>query len=585
MYSSKSFSKICLFIVGSVFAFIFSKESFTNREKENCTAAFDQFGYYSYLPATFIYDDLAFQKPWKNQLQNRYCNQEVVYQFVDIEGGKKVNMYQMGLAYVHLPAFLIANSVAKPLGYEQNGMSYPYRVAIKLTALLFIFLGLIYCRKTLLLFFSDWIAGLILILIYGASNVFVTFYYGDLMPHLYLFTLNTIFIYTLLKFLENGQRKYWIISALILGLTVVIRPTQAIWGIIPLVLFMSKYKFRWRTIQLLMIYPITILLLNFPQMLYWKFYGGNWIIMNLHSETLSLLRPYTLEFLFSYKKGWLLYSPLFLFSFIGIWYAWKSNKPLTFALVFFAALNIYILSSWDCWWYAASFSSRVMVDSYIVFALLLGFFIKHLTKTRLYQTLGLGIGACILFLNAFQSLQYFRGIIDNGRMTKDHYWYVFGKLHFKKYDTSLLEIDREDIDWDKKVFLPNTNAAKLGYKMRTKRLFQLPSKVKFDQSTQFVDIWQCKILDLITTDEGKIRVQLKMDRKIDVGKVFLVFKIIDREKIYFERYMDLNSEIFEFNLPIIRHEQDHMSVFIFNPNRKYGSIDSIQISTVFIERE
>ena len=242
MNSFKSFSKICLFVIGSVFAFIFLKESFVQKEQRSCVAAYDQFGYYAYLPATFIYDDLAFQKPWKEKLQSYYCEQEIVYQFVDLEGGKKVNMYHMGLSYLHLPGFLIANSLAKPLGYKQDGMSPPYRVAIKFTALFFILLGLIFFRKTLLLFFNDWIAGLVMLLVYGASNLFVTFYYGDLMPHLYLFTLNTIFIYCIVSYLKKEQWRYLLSAIFILGLTVAIRPTQAIWGIVPFILFLYQYK-------------------------------------------------------------------------------------------------------------------------------------------------------------------------------------------------------------------------------------------------------------------------------------------------------------------------------------------------------
>lgn len=585
MNSFKSFSKICLFVIGSVFAFIFLKESYVQNEQRSCVAAYDQFGYYAYLPATFIYDDLAFQKPWKEKLQSYYCEQEIVYQFVDLEGGKKVNMYHMGLSYLHLPGFLIANSLAEPLGYKQDGMSQPYRVAIKFTALFFILLGLIFFRKTLLLFFTDWITGLVMLLVYGASNLFVTFYYGDLMPHLYLFTLNTIFIYSLVSYFKKEQWRYLFSAIFILGLTVAIRPTQAIWGIVPFILFLYQYKLSWKALKLLVLFPLGALLINFPQLLYWKIEGGSWVIMNLHSETLSFLHPYTIDFLISYKKGWLLYSPLFIFSFVGIWFGLRQNKQFVKAISVFALLNIYVLSSWDCWWYAASFGSRVMVDSYIIFGVLIGFFIQGIWQSKKILVPTLSVFALIMGFSVFQSFQYFEGIIDNERMTKDHYWYVFGKLYFKKYDTSLLEIQREDLEWDKKVLTSKTNASKYGYKIGRKELFHTMNKIQFDHQTQFLDIWKSLIFDQVSTDEAKIMVNINMDRNLNSGESFLVFKIEDKGKMYFEQYMDLSSEHFEFNLPNMRHEKDMLKVFVYNPKNKEAIINRILIKIVYLKRK
>ena len=180
------------------------------------------------------------------------------------------------------------------------------------------------------------------------------------MPHLYLFTLNTIFLYSIVSYLKKEKWHYLLSAIFILGLSVAIRPTQAIWGIVPFILFLYQYKLSWKTLKLLVLFPIGALLINFPQLLYWKLEGGSWLIMNLHSESLSFLHPYTIDFLISYKKGWLLYSPVFLFSFVGIWFGPRQNKQLVTAISVFALLTIYVLSSWDSWWYAASFPRGVV---------------------------------------------------------------------------------------------------------------------------------------------------------------------------------------------------------------------------------
>lgn len=586
MNSFKSFSKICLFVIGSVFAIIFLKESFVQKEQRSCVAAYDQFGYYAYLPATFIYDDLAFQKPWKEKLQSSYCEQEIVYQFVDLEGGKKVNMYHMGLSYLHLPGFLIANSLAKPLGYKQDGMSPPYRVAIKFTALFFILLGLIFFRKTLLLFFNDWIAGLVMLLVYGASNLFVTFYFGDLMPHLYLFTLNTIFIYSIVSYLKKEQWRYLLSAIFILGLTVAIRPTQAIWGIVPFILFLYQYKLSWKALKLLVLFPLGALLINFPQLLYWKLEGGSWVIMNLHSETLSFLHPYTIDFLISYKKGWLLYSPLFIFSFVGIWFGLRQNKQLVTAISVFALLNIYVLSSWDCWWYSASFGSRVMVDSYIVFGVLIGFFIQKISQSKKVLIPTLSIFAVFMGLSVFQSFQYFEGIIDNERMTQDYYWSVFGRTSADQIDRSLLEIDRSDLNWDQNILANHSLANQKGYKLIEKAVYRSQKRIEFGADEEYITIMECKIGEELPTDEAKIRVKFSSSTD-SLGAAHFINLKIEGNKKYFEHscsFLGKDSRT-NFNLPVIRQASDELKVFIYNPNKVPGFIEDIEISAIYLQRK
>ncbi len=586
MNSFKSFSKICLFVIGSVFAFIFLKESFVQKEQRSCVAAYDQFGYYAYLPATFIYDDLAFQKPWKEKIQLYYCDQEIVYQFVDIEGGKKVNMYHMGLSYLHLPGFLVANSLAKPLGYKQDGMSPPYRVAIKCTALFFILLGLIFFRKTLLIFFNDWITGLVMILVYGASNLFVTFYYGDLMPHLYLFTLNTIFIYSIVSYLKKEQWRYLLSAIFILGLTVAIRPTQAIWGIVPFILLLYQYKLSWKMLKLLVLFPLGALLINFPQLLYWKLEGGSWLIMNLHSESLSFLHPYTIDFLISYKKGWLLYSPVFIFSFVGIWFGLRQNKQLVTAISVLALLTIYVLSSWDCWWYAASFGSRVMVDSYIVFGLLIGFFIQGISRSNKTLVPTLSIFTLFIGLSVFESFQYFEGIIDNERMTGDYYWSVFGKTSADQLDRSLLEIDRSDLNWDQKILANHSLANQKGYKLIEKSLYRSQKRIDFGADEEFISISEKEVGQLLPTDEASIRIFFNSS-KDTLGRELFVCAKIEGKKTYYEHYIIFNGNNTEsmFNLPNIRQSSDELKVFIYNPNKIPGFIEDIEIKAIYLQRK
>jgi hypothetical protein len=212
-------------------------------ENKTCVVAYDQLGYYSYLPATFIYDDLKFEGEWIEEIQTN-CGNPGTYQFHTLENGNKVNIYHMGLSYLHLPGFLIADQWAKrSVLHERNGVSLPYFIALRLTAALFVLLGIFFMRQLLLHFFTDKIVAITLLLLYGATNMFITFFYGELMPHLYLFTLNTMMLFYWVKYHKSKRFHLLILSAIIFGLTTVIRPTQAIWGIIPFfLLFFGSEK-------------------------------------------------------------------------------------------------------------------------------------------------------------------------------------------------------------------------------------------------------------------------------------------------------------------------------------------------------
>jgi hypothetical protein len=78
--------------------------------------------------------------------------------------------YSCGLALQYLPYFLIAHTIAKPLGYPNDGFSVPYQLAITLGALITACIGLWYTRKSLLNYFSESTTSFSLLFIVFATN-------------------------------------------------------------------------------------------------------------------------------------------------------------------------------------------------------------------------------------------------------------------------------------------------------------------------------------------------------------------------------------------------------------------------------
>lgn len=569
-------------VIAVVFCWTYIQDSFKFESEESCMVAYDQLGYYGYLPAFFIYDDLDFEGEWVEEIQNN-CGNPGTYQFKTMENGNKVNIYHMGLSFLQLPGFLIADQIADSSDtYERNGVSAPYFISVRLTAVLFVLLGLFFLRRTLLSFFTDKVVAVTLLLLYGGTNLFITFFYGELMPHLYLFTLNTIFIYYLLKYYRSKKLRFLIVSALIFGLTTTIRPTQAVWGIIPFVLLFFQSEKKLNSFLYLLIFPVAIILFNLPQFFYWKVMSGDWLVLNLHSETLNLLRPYTFDFLFSYKKGWLLYSPLLIFSFFGLKKLYSRDNWKAWAFGSFILLNIWVLSSWDCWWYASSFGSRVMVDSYVIYGILLGFLVQLLfTYSKQLILIGSLLSVGLIYLSSLQSYQYYKGIISLSTMTKDHYWYIFGRWNIPNIDNSTLELNRENTNWPSTLLEGNSLAAQKGYTIHKQENIISVSSLSFSEEEEYVGIYENRLDKLFSTDETLLEFTFDVDFSNQKGELFIVLRLGNKD-FYFVEYIPVEEGQttiqHRVNLPIVQRMSDTMKLFVWNLGGNSGEVNNFRVS-------
>ncbi|MEN9978648.1 MAG: hypothetical protein RLZZ569_1273, partial [Bacteroidota bacterium] len=457
MHESKIQKRLLLlvsFLIFSSFAYFFGRKlPGIIAEKDKCICAYDGFGYYMYLPSLIHSGDLNMQPAWADSLQKNYCDGAIMYQLVPRENGNFIAVYQMGQAFVEAPAFFIGHFFAKTLGYKADGFSKPYHVAFLLNALLFIFLGLFYLKKLLRLFFSIQLTILLLLIVYVGTNYWITAALSYSLQHIYLFALIAAMAYYFFKAVQSTQfhHKSIVITAVLFGLTTVIRPTHVLLFIFPLIYLWSYFPTKKQLFGILALFPLSSFLWNLPQIIYWKMIGGNWLITNLHTEEIILIDPHLWDFLFSFRKGWLLYTPVFLLLIPGFYSLRNINKSLYRSLIVLTIIAVWVVSSWETWWYAASYSQRVMVDYYPLLLLPIGFFLQNLTKKK---TLTRGVGSFLfiaLSLNVIQSIQFVKGYLHEGRMSKAHYAYIFGRTDIPDYDDSRLLIDRSSFMWEERV--------------------------------------------------------------------------------------------------------------------------------------
>jgi len=416
--------------------------------------AWDTFGYYLYLPLTFIYHDLGIQhKEIIDHIFELYNPSSTFYQATHIPGGNWMMKYSMGMAILYSPGFFVAHVLAPVLGYPADGFSTPYQVGIVVNSIVLFMVGFWYFRKVLLYFFSDGITAMVLVLIYFGTNYYSYTNWSAEMSHSYLFTFYALILWNTIHWYKHFKMKNMVALGFLIGLATLARPTELISVLIPLLwgvdskkAFVEKFHALKTTYRKQMIVFIIIMAaIGSLQIIYWKIYSGSFIYYSYVNpgEGFEFLSPYLIKVLFSFRKGWFIYTPVMMFAVAGFWVLYKYNKKVFYSLFIFFALNLYIISSWSCWWYAQSMSQRALVQSYAVMGIPLGYFIHWVMgKRKIWKGLFLLVVLFFVGLNIFQNWQIRKGILSGDRMTFEYYLKTFGRTKISPDDKKSLLVNR-----------------------------------------------------------------------------------------------------------------------------------------------
>jgi hypothetical protein len=385
--------------------------------------------YYAYLPATFIYDDITF-----GFTKNLPPNFEGRIWTLNAPNGKQVLKMSCGNAICWIPFFGIAHLYALNSDkYEANGYSVPYSFSIFIAALFYLGIGLFYLGKLLLRYFHDFTVGIALFLIVLATNLLYYVIQEPGLSHVISFGLISAFLYFSIKWLDAPTYMRSIIMGLLAGLITLIRPTNFIVLLLPVLIGISnwsdiypKIQFLWNNKFKIIIMGLMAFVVFIPQLVYWKYIIGQYVYYSYQDQSFFFSHPHIIDGLFSYRKGWLLYTPIMVFAIIGFLILKKYARGFTFAFSVFMLINVYLIFSWWCWWYGGSFGSRPMIDSYGIMAFPLAALVEYSIFQKKWIKYILGfIFIFILYLNQFQLFQYRIGIFHWDSMSKELYWSLF----------------------------------------------------------------------------------------------------------------------------------------------------------------
>lgn len=386
----------------------------------------DVISYYAYLPAAIIFHDFSFQfiKDLPPDFEGRIW-------YSTAPNGKPVLRMTMGLAILWLPFFLFAHGLAPFLGESALGYSSPYSLSIFIAAIFYLLIGLIFLRKILLKYFTDWITAITLAVIVLATNLMYYVISEPGMSHIYSFSLITVFFYSTLKWIGKPTLILSIVLGMMAGLIVLIRPVNGLVLVLPALIGVNSFSgFKNRVVQnwkFIVVAAFSAFLMALPQIIYWKIQTGHFLFNSyMESGRFYFLHPEIPNGLFGFRKGWLIYTPVMIFAIAGFFVIKRYAKGLGNAILVFLVLFIYFIFSWWCWWYAGSFGSRPMVETYGILALPLAASLTFLFQKKVWIKVFSGVLLMALVsLNQFQMGQYRTSLLHWDGMTKEAYKAIF----------------------------------------------------------------------------------------------------------------------------------------------------------------
>lgn len=400
--------------------------------------------YYHYLPAIFIYDDLKFEEPVAEWGKRHF------YMKTDDEGNQFVKM-TAGPAILYSPFFLTGHLWASISDkHPADGFSAPYRMALLAAALAYALLGLYFLKRFLSYYVKPGIAALTAVLIFVGTNM-PHYSFVEPMSHVFSFALVSLVLWRFQVYRQQAHLREVLIIGLAGGLIILVRPTNIIALLFPLILLIKDARLsakQWWQHGSLAI--ALILVAVSPQLFYWKYMTGHWVVYSYTEEGFFFLDPKIWKGLFSYRKGWFVYSPLLFVSLPGFILLLKKFTWEGVATLFTLLIALWVTFSWWCWWYGGSFGARPLIEFLPFMALALAFSVEWLLGQKAYfKVPGFLIISFLCVWSVFMNKQYKSTIIHWDSMSKELFWKQFFIDHYVK-------------DHDKYLDPPNYDAALKG---------------------------------------------------------------------------------------------------------------------------
>ncbi len=450
--------------------------------------------YYSFLPALFIHGDIQFNYFG----QEEHAHAEPV-PLIPTNHGFTVKR-SIGQAVMFLPWFLAGYGVASLQDESLNGYETPFEISIIIGALIYAFLAMWFLRRILLSMVGEMAASMALVTLFLATNLFYYSAIHGAMTHVHSTFLFSLFIWLTIQWYKQPSIKKSALLGLVLGMIIIVRPTNAIVSLAFLLYdpstLASRFRLWFSCWKEMIALAFALLLPLSMQMGLWWMQTDKPVFYSYGDERFFWTDSEVLNGLFSYRNGLFPYAPMLILVFPGLVYMWRKKPHLWLSIFLFMFLNTYIIYSWWCWWYGGALGSRAAIEGYVFMIIPVAFLYQHLQSRKIQRALIGGLLAAAVILNLSNVRWFTQGVLHYDAMTSSAYLNLLAhgkqpEFHFDRmrepdYEGAL-RLGRERYnDWHKMTPdapFSNTLVLRQIDKIDTTIAFGIFSSLKFPEAT------------------------------------------------------------------------------------------------------
>lgn len=360
----------------------------------------DGVGYYAYLRAPIIGHNLDFEPDY------RAANASFIGPRLDENGNVKAdfrtptghleNHFTVGPAILWSPFFLVAHAgvlIARALGSQipADGFSFPYRTAMAFASALYGFLGLLLAFRLARHYVAVWCAWLATLAVWSATSLPVYMYFNPSWSHAISAFMVAVFLYLWHKTRSNRSTAQWFLLGVVTGLMLDVYYPNALVLMVLAVEALRQYAATFRrrensgpsVVRLLtnhLLFAASAVTCFLPTFIAHHIIYGN----SLESGYIPLRQwlwrsPVLLQVLFSTNHGLFAWTPIILFSIVGLLLFWRREHMVGGSFLAAAIAFYLFIACYPDWAGISSYGNRFFVSLTLVFVVGLAVFLDAIS--------------------------------------------------------------------------------------------------------------------------------------------------------------------------------------------------------------
>ena len=390
----------------------------------------DGLGYYLYLPAVFIHQDITLRATAADVFKGRMPRWTGATRYGP--NGEYLLHFAMGVAVLELPFFALAYPIAASMGMHRHGFAMPFQYCIASAGLVYAGLGLYLLWGVLAKRFRTSVVLVAMAGVAFGTNLFHYATYDSTVSHAFSFFLFAAFLVAVEGMYERPSSRRFVLVGLVAGLIVLVRPPNALWlvfgvfyGITDRASAIDRLRFVREHGQKLAAAAVVALGVVGLQCAYWLAITGRPVVFPYAHDWFDFGRPQFVNVLFSVRKGLFFWSPILVLCCAGLGCLRRHAPEYLLPVLIYLPTHAYVVASWSDWAYGGSFGHRAFTEAMPAFALGLAALCSARESRRWLVGMASGVVVCIA-LTQWLMVQYWRGVIPYDGATWRHVLDAFG---------------------------------------------------------------------------------------------------------------------------------------------------------------